>query len=67
MNVTLEQMGIFIGLFMLIIGLVSYFIARKKSDTPIKAALMGGVFSIVPILGIIYVIYLANQKSVTVN
>lgn len=67
MNVTVEQIGIFIGLFMLVIGLTSYVIARKKSATPIKAALMGGVFSIVPILGIIYVIYLANQKSVIEN
>lgn len=67
MNVTVEQIGIFIGFFMMIIGLISYVIARKKSTTPIKAGLMGGVFSIVPILGVIYVIYLANQKSVTVN
>lgn len=63
MNFTLQQLGSAIVIFMLIIGLVSYAIAKNKSETPIRAALMGSVFSIVPILGIIYVIYLATQES----
>lgn len=67
MEFTLEQLGTAIGLFMVVIGVVSYLIAKKKTQTPIKAALMGGLFSIVPILGIIYVIYLVTQEDIQIS
>jgi hypothetical protein len=65
MDFTLEQLGGAIGIFMVVIGFVSYAIAKTKSETPFRAALMGAVFSVVPILGIIYVIYLATQEPLT--
>ncbi|WP_426369306.1 hypothetical protein [Pseudocolwellia sp. HL-MZ7] len=36
---------------------------RKKSTTPIRAAALGTVFSVIPVLGIIYVFYLANKED----
>jgi len=65
MNFTLTQMGSAVVVFMIIIGIISYIIGKKKSLTPIRAALLGTVFSIIPVLGIIYVFYLANKEDLT--
>lgn len=66
MNFTLTQMGSAVVVFMIVIGIISYIIGKKKSVTPIRAALLGTVFSVIPVLGIIYVFYLANKADLTV-
>jgi len=63
MEITLQQLGTFIGIFMLVIGTVCYVIGQKKTASPVKAALIGGLFSMVPILGLIYVAYLVTQDD----
>jgi len=63
MNITLTQMGIFVGAFMVVIGIASYVLGKRKTTAPVKAALLGFVFSVIPVLGIIYVFYLANKED----
>jgi len=63
MNFTVEQMGAAVGLFMVVVGIISYLIGKKKSTTPVKAALLGTVFSVIPVLGIIYVFYLMSKED----
>ena len=63
MNLTLIEMGSAVVAFMIVIGIISYIIGKKKSTTPVRAALLGTVFSVIPVLGIIYVFYLANKED----
>lgn len=51
--------------FAIIIGISCYFIGKKKSNAPVRAGLMGAVFSIIPVLGIIYLVYLICKDDLT--
>ncbi|WP_441002972.1 hypothetical protein [Pseudocolwellia agarivorans] len=67
MNFTLIEMGSAVVAFMIVIGIISYIIGKKKSTTPVRAALLGTVFSVIPVLGIIYVFYLANKEDLVTS
>lgn len=67
MNITLIEMGSAVVAFMIVIGIISYIIGKKKSTTPVRAALLGTVFSVIPVLGIIYVFYLANKEDLVTS
>lgn len=64
MNFTVTQMALAVLVFMTIIGVISYLLGKKKTLTPAKAAALGFVFSVIPVLGIIYVLYLATKEDV---
>ena len=66
MNFTLTQMGSAVFIFMVVIGLISYVLGKRKTTAPIKSALLGFVFSVIPVLGIIYVAYLAAKEDVVI-
>lgn len=61
----------FIGQFALIsglvIGIVSYFLGRRKTQTPVIAGVLGFVLGLIPIFGIIYLIVLMLKKDVIPN
>ena len=63
MDFTLAQLGSAVFAFMIVIGIISYILGKRKTTTPIKSALLGAVFSVVPVLGIIYVLYLATKDD----
>jgi hypothetical protein len=67
MNLTLIEMGSAVVAFMIVIGIISFIIGKKKSTTPVRAALLGTVFSVIPVLGIIYVFYLANKEDLVTS
>ncbi|MDO7086005.1 hypothetical protein WNY51_10480 [Pseudocolwellia sp. AS88] len=67
MNFTLIEMGSAVAAFMIVVGIISYIIGKKKSTTPVRAALLGTVFSVIPVLGIIYVFYLANKEDLVTS
>lgn len=60
----LTQIIYIIAAFMVVIGTASYYFGQRKSEKPMLAALMGTVFSIVPIVGIIYLAILINKPDV---
>ena len=61
----------FIGQFALIsglvIGIVSYYLGRRKTQTPVIAGVLGFVLGLIPIFGIIYLIVLMLKKDVIPN
>lgn len=61
----------FIGQFALIsgllIGIVSYYLGRRKTQTPVIAGVLGFVLGLIPIFGIIYLIVLMLKKDVIRN
>ncbi|MFQ3313337.1 MAG: amino acid transporter [Colwellia sp.] len=64
MTFSTTQLGLMILSVMIILGVISYFLGRRKTNSPLKASALGFVFSIIPVLGIIYVIYLASKEDV---
>jgi|TARA_B110000908_G_scaffold22000_1_gene24889 hypothetical protein len=58
------QLSLIILSLMIIVGIMSYFIGVRKTHSPFKASALGFVFSIIPVLGIIYVVYLASKEDI---
>ncbi len=65
MNINATVIGQFVVLFALIMGAVCYYLARRKTQTPILAALLGMVLSIVPLFGLVYLVILVLKKDVS--
>ena len=63
MNISLTVIGQFITIFAVVIAAVSYYLGRRKTETPVLAALLGAVFSIIPIFGLVYVVFLMFKKD----
>ncbi|MFT5815324.1 MAG: hypothetical protein ACI9VT_003096 [Psychroserpens sp.] len=64
MNISTTQIGFIILSMMIIVGIISYFLGVRKTNSPFKASALGFIFSIIPVLGIIYVIYLASKDDI---
>ena len=64
MTFTIIQLGLMILSVMIIVAVISYFLGLRKTNAPFKAAALGFVFSVIPVLGIIYVIYLASKEDI---
>jgi hypothetical protein len=64
MNFSTTQLGLMVLTVMCIIGVISYFLGIRKTNSPIKASVLGFIFSVIPVLGIIYVIYLATKDDI---
>ena len=67
MELTLEQLAPVVIVFMFLMGVVSFYVGKKKTTWPIKAGLLGFVFSIIPVMGIAYVVYLYAKEDVVNN
>ncbi len=63
MNINLTVIGQFISIFAVVVAIISYYLGRRKTETPVLAALLGAVFSIVPIFGLIYVVVLMFKRD----
>ncbi|MBU2872232.1 hypothetical protein [Colwellia sp. E2M01] len=64
MNFTTVQLGLTVLAIMVVIGAISYYLGLRKTQTPVKASALGFVFSVIPVLGIIYVLYLASKEDI---
>ena len=64
MTFSTTQLGLMVLMGMCIIGVISYFLGLRKTNSAIKAAALGFVFAVIPVLGIIYVIYLATKEDI---
>ena len=65
MEINATIIGQFVIISCLVIGLVSYYLGRRKTQTPLLAGLLGFVLSLIPLLGIVYVIVLMLKNDVT--
>jgi hypothetical protein len=57
------ELGLMVLTVMVIVAVISYFLGKRKTDSPIKASALGFVFSVIPVLGVIYVVYLAAKED----
>ncbi|MDP5137776.1 hypothetical protein [Rheinheimera baltica] len=64
MNINATLLGQFIFIFALIMGAVCYYLGRRKTQTPVLAGLLGVVLSLIPILGLVYLVVLVLKKDV---
>lgn len=64
MNINATLVGEFIALFALIMGAVCYYLGRRKTQTPVLAGLLGLVLSVVPLLGLVFLVVLLLKKDV---
>lgn len=64
LNINATLLGEMLILFTLIMGAVCYCLGRSKTQTPILAGLLGAVFSLIPHLGLVYLVVLVLKKEV---
>ncbi|TYK64926.1 hypothetical protein [Colwellia echini] len=64
MNFSTVELGLMVLSIMIIIAAISYYLGLRKTEAPVKAAALGFVFSVIPVLGIIYVLYLASKDDI---
>ncbi|MEJ2442818.1 MAG: hypothetical protein P8Y42_05060 [Exilibacterium sp.] len=64
MNINISLLGPFIFVFAILIGIVSYYLGCRKTETPVLAALLGVIFSIVPVFGLVYVVVLMYKRDI---
>lgn len=67
MNINATLVGQLIVIFALLVGVISYFLGRRKTQSPIMAGVLGAVLSIVPLLGLIYLVVLMLKNDVNLG
>ncbi|MDP4530076.1 hypothetical protein Q3O59_13695 [Alkalimonas delamerensis] len=67
MDINAAVLGQFMFFFLVFVGITSYFLARRKTNTPILATLIGVLLAIVPPLGLIYLAALVLKEDVTAS
>ncbi|MEM5507233.1 hypothetical protein ACRN9Z_02600 [Shewanella frigidimarina] len=67
MNVNATLVGQLIVVFALVVGVISYFLGRRKTQSPILAGVLGAVLSIVPLFGLIYLVVLMLKNDVNLG
>ena len=64
MNINATLLGEIMIVFILVVGALSYYLGRRKTQTPILAGLLGLVHSIIPPFGLVYLVVLVLKKDV---
>ncbi|MCC5856153.1 MAG: hypothetical protein JJU10_10835 [Idiomarina sp.] len=64
MNINASLIGQTIVISAVVIGLVSYYLGRRKTETPVLAGLLGFVLGIIPFVGIIYLVVLMFKRDI---
>ena len=67
MNINATLVGQLIVVFALVVGVISYFLGRRKTQSPILAGVLGAVLSIVPLFGLIYLVVLILKNDVNLG
>jgi hypothetical protein len=64
MNINATLIGEIMFIFVLFVGALSYYLGRRKTQTPVLAALLGVVLSLMPPFALVYLIVLVLKKDV---
>jgi len=62
MDIQITLFGKVVLATMAAVGIISYFIGKRKTRSPIKTALIGALMSIAPPLGLAYLVVLGLKK-----
>ena len=64
MNINGTLLGQIMFLLALIMGAVCYYLGRRKTQNPVIAGFLGGVLTLIPPLGFIYLAVLVLKKDI---
>lgn len=65
MNINATLVGQVMFVFMVVVGILSYYLGRRKTHTPVLAGLLGIVLCFIPPFALIYLVVLALKKDVS--
>jgi len=63
MSINATLLGIIVLFLIPIFALVSYFLGKRKTTTPIIVAVIGGFLGLVPVLGLVFIAVLALKSD----
>jgi len=64
MNINATLIGELIIILGLVMGVVCYYLGRKKTTTPVLTAVAGAVSAIIPPVALLYVLALILKKDI---
>jgi hypothetical protein len=64
MNINATLVGEIMFVFVLFVGALSYYLGRRKTQTPVLATLLGVVLSLMPPFALVYLVVLVLKKDV---
>ena len=64
MNINATLLGEIMFVFVLVMGALSYYLGRRKTQTPVLAGLLGVALSIIPPFALIYLVVLVLKKDI---
>ncbi|MCT6699775.1 hypothetical protein [Rheinheimera sp. 4Y26] len=64
MNISAALIGQLILVLMLVTGACSYYLGRRKTQTPVLAAVLGVVLAVIPPFALLYLLVLWFKKDV---
>ena len=67
MNINATLAGEIMFVFVLFVGALSYYLGRRKTQTPVLACLLGVLLSLIPPFGLIYLVVLMLKKDINLS
>jgi hypothetical protein len=64
LNINATLVGQIMFVFVLVVGALSYYLGRRKTQTPVLAGLLGVVLCIIPPFALVYLVVLVLKKDV---
>lgn len=64
MNINATLVGQIMFVFVLAVGALSYYLGRRKTQTPVVAGLLGVVLCSIPPCALVYLVVLVLKKDV---
>ncbi len=67
MNINATLLGEIIFIFVIVIGILSYYLSKRKTSTPKIATFIGVLLSFIPPLGLVYLAILVLKNDINQN
>lgn len=67
MEISATFLGQFVAVCAVVISILSYYLGRRKTNNPVIAGILGFLFGLIPLLGLIYVAVLLFKRDVDVD
>ncbi|MGX5914457.1 hypothetical protein ACR0ST_06940 [Aliidiomarina sp. Khilg15.8] len=64
MDISATFLGQFVAVSAVIIGILSYYLGRRKTTNPVIAGILGFLIGLIPVLGLIFVAVLLFKPDV---
>ena len=64
MNINATLIGEIVVISLLVVGFLSFYLGKRKTNSPKLAALIGVLLSLIPPLGLIYIVFLVLKNDI---